>query len=141
MQPPRSQERQGGRQEPDAGLDLWANRTIGAAIEVHRVLGPGYLEVVYERALAVEFTLRGIPFSRQAHLDVQYKEHPVGVGWNDFLVAGQLVVELKAVEALTPVFTAQLISYLKARNLMLGLLINFNEPLLKNGIRRLISSC
>jgi GxxExxY protein len=140
MQPPRSQGHQGRRQEPDAALDAWANRTIGAAIEVHRLLGPGYLEAVYEEALSLELSLRGIPFERQAGFNVRYKDHPVGAGRNDFLVAGQLVVEIKAVELLTPVFTAQLISYLKARDLRLGLLINFNEALLKSGIRRLINS-
>jgi len=121
--------------EPSAELDRLANAVIGAAIEVHRVLGP-----VYEEALAVELELRGIPFARQIPAAVDYKGHAVGEGRLDLLVGGKLVVELKAVEALAPIHSAQVISYLKATGHELGLLINFNVALLKEGIRRIVLS-
>lgn len=124
--------------EPDAELDRLGHRVIGAAIEVHRLLGPGYLEEVYEEALAVELTLRSIPFQKQRAIDLDYKGQPVGHGRLDFLVDNRLVVELKAVESLHPVFTAQVISYLKTLNLPLGLLINFNVAILKNGLCRVV---
>ncbi len=124
--------------EPDQRLDDLAHAVIGAAIEVHRLLGPGFLESVYEEALAVEFRLRGIPVERQKPVAVSYKDQLVGEGQLDYLVAGELVVELKAVESLAPIHQAQVISYLKALRLTLGLLINFNVPVLKNGIKRVI---
>ena len=128
------------RREPDANTDEFAKAVIGAAIEVHRVLGPGYLESVYEEALAVELKLRNIPFERQKSMAVDYKGHPVGEGRMDILVGGCLIVELKAADALAPIHTAQVISYLKAARLPLGLIINFNVPLLKDGIRRIVLS-
>src|SRR5512134_2947555 len=97
--------------EPGAKLDQLAHAVIGAAIEVHRLLGPGYVEAVYEEALCVELRLRGIPFMRQVTVPVDYKGHPVGEGRLDLLVGDLLVVELKAVEALAPVHSAQVISY------------------------------
>ena len=120
----------------DARIEEASNKVIGAAIEVHRHLGPGYLESVYEEALAVELTLRGIPFARQVVFALDYKGHKVGEGRMDFLVDGGLVVELKAVEALAPIHIAQAISYLKATKHRLALLINFNVPVLKDGIKR-----
>ncbi len=128
------------RQEPGAKIDKLAHEVIGAAIEVHRVLGPGYLESVYEEALAVELRLRNIPFEQQKELAVDYKGYAVGEGRLDFLVNGCLVMELKAVEALVPIHTAQVMSYLQAMNLPLGLLINFHVPLLKDGIKRIVLS-
>jgi GxxExxY protein len=88
---------------------------MDAAIEVHRVLGPGYLESAYETALAVELRLRGIPFKLQHQFEVRYKGEMVGEGRVDFLVAERLVVELKSVDRLAPVHKAQVISYLKLR--------------------------
>lgn len=126
--------------EPDKGTDEIAKLVVDAAVEVHRVLGPGYLEAVYEDALAAELTLRGIPFERQKPIDVDYKGRKVGEGRLDFLVSGKLVVELNAVESFTPVHTAQVISYLKATGLPLGLLLNFNTSLMKNGIKRIVYS-
>ena len=120
----------------DARIEEASNKVIGAAIEVHRHLGPGYLESVYEEALAVEMTLRGIPFARQVVFALDYKGHKVGEGRMDFLVDGGLIVELKAVEALAPIHIAQAISYLKATKHRLALLINFNVPVLKDGIKR-----
>jgi GxxExxY protein len=128
------------REEPGPEVDQLAHAVIGAAIEVHRHLGPGYLEAVYEEVLAFEFGLRGIPFERQKPVAVQYKGHPVGEGYLDFLVAGCLVVELKAVEALAPVHKAQVISYLRTTGLQLGLLINFHSSKLSDGVRRVILS-
>ena len=111
---------------------------IGSAIEVHRILGAGFLESVYESALAVEMRSRNISFEKQKIIPVTYKGHSVGENRLDFLVENTLVVELKAVSQLTPLHEAQTFSYLKATNLNLALLINFNVPLLKNGIRRII---
>ena len=109
---------------------------IGAAIEVHRVLGPGFVEAVYERALCAELTQRGIPFVAQAVVVVRYKDMPVGEARLDVVVADKLVLELKAVDAYSPVHLAQVLSYLKATGLPLGLLINFNVRVLRDGIRR-----
>jgi len=118
-----------------------AHSVIGAALEVHRVLGPGYIEVVYEQALCVELELRAIPFVRQPVIQVGYKGKVVGEGRLDLLVGNSLVVELKAVDALTQIHSAQVVSYLKATRRPLGLLINFNVPLLKaGGIKRVIAS-
>ncbi len=123
--------------EPSAKVDAIAKVVVDACIEVHRTLGPGYLESVYEEALATELTLRNIPFEKQKIIDVNYKGSPIGQARLDFLVDGLLVVELKAVETLAPIHTAQVISYLKATGLPLGLLINFNTSLLKHGIKRI----
>jgi GxxExxY protein len=124
--------------EPTQEIDNLAHAVIGAAIEVHRILGPGFLESVYEEALCVELELRGIPFSRQASVTVNYKGHTVGEGRLDLLVDNALIVEAKAVDALAPIHTAQVLSYLKATGHQLGLLINFNVPVLKDGIKRIV---
>ena len=121
----------------DARIEDAANKVIGAAIEVHRHLGPGYLESVYEEALTVELALRGIPFARQGVFGLDYKGHVIGEGRLDLLVDDCLIVELKAVESLAPIHTAQCISYLKANQRRLALLINFNVPVLKDGIKRI----
>jgi GxxExxY protein len=125
-------------QEPDRALDDLAHAVIGAAIEVHRTLGPGFLESVYEQALSIEFESRSIPYIRQPVIEIQYKGHPIGEGRLDFLVADRLVVELKAVEQLAPIHTAQVMPYLKATGHHLGLLINFDVPVLKEGIKRVV---
>jgi len=126
------------RTEPGKELDQLAHEVIGAAIEVHEQLGPGYLESVYEEALCVELELRGIPFRRQAEVVVEYKGRTVGQGNMDILVRDALVVELKAVSELAPVHKAQVISYLKASRCPLGLLINFHVALLRDGIKRIV---
>ncbi|WP_016870934.1 GxxExxY protein [Fischerella thermalis] len=113
---------------------------IGAAIEVHRLLGPGFLESVYHQALRFEFEMRGIPHKFKHPVAVKYKNHQVGEGELDFLVSDLLIVELKAVERLAPIHEAQVMSYLKMTKNSLGLLINFNVPLLKEGIKRIILS-
>ncbi len=126
------------RKEPSQQADELARLVIGSAIEVHRILGPGYLENVYEKALRIEFESRNIPFENQLKVQVAYKDQLVGQGRIDYLVGGILPVEIKAVSALLPVHQAQLISYLKITGLQLGLLINFNVPLLILGIKRVI---
>jgi GxxExxY protein len=134
------QDAKDAKREPDPRVDELAHAVIGAAIEVHRLLGPGYLESVYQRALEVELQLRGIPFQPQRPAAVLYKGQDVGEGVLDFLVGEVLVVELKVADALAPIHKAQVISYLKATGLHLGLLINFNSVLLKDGIQRVILS-
>jgi GxxExxY protein len=123
--------------EPDPELNRVTNSIIGAAIEVHRELGPGYLESNYENAMEIEFRRRGISFARQVDVFVMYKGQQVGKGTIDFIVEGKVLVELKAVDALAPVHTAQVIAYLKATGLRLGLLLNFNVRVLREGIKRI----
>ena len=141
-EPPRRQDAKEAvvLREPDAELDGLAHAVIGAAIEVHRELGPGFLESVYEEALAVELGLRGIPFVRQALVEVRCKGVRVGEGRLDLLVGRRLVVEVKAVDKLHPVHRAQVIAYLKAVGTPLGLLMNFKSAVLKDGIERIIRS-
>ena len=112
---------------------------IGAAMEVHRALGPGLLESAYEECLCRELTLRGIPFERQVSLPIEYKGVHLDAGYRlDLLVAGAVVVELKAVDKILPIHEAQLLTHLRLGGWKVGLLLNFNVPLLKQGIRRLI---
>jgi GxxExxY protein len=111
---------------------------IGAAIEVHRVLGPGLLESIYQKSLEIEFKLRGILASAQARVPLKYKGYELGDDLvMDFCFRDRLVVELKAVSTIAPVHIAQTLSYMKLCNAPLGLLINFNVPILKDGIKRL----
>ncbi len=117
-----------------------SRKVIGAAIEVHRTLGPGFAESVYDRALCVELELRQIPFRRQVPVVAEYKGHCVGRSQLDLLVDERLVVELKAVEALMPVHRAQLLSYLRVVRCQVGLLINFNVEALREGVRRIVLS-
>ncbi len=102
------------------------NRIIAAAIEVHRELGPGFLESIYENALAVEFAIRGIAFIRQKSIPLFYKDHQIGEHRLDFLVEEKIVVELNAIEILEDIHFAIVRSYLKATNLADGLILNFN---------------
>jgi len=112
------------------------HEVIGAAIEVHRILGPGLLESLYQRSLEKELELRGIETLAQHRLPIEYKGLSLGDDLVlDFYFHGKLVVELKAVAELAPVHTAQLMTYMKLSNVPLGLLINFNVPVLKNGIQ------
>ncbi|PAW86510.1 MAG: GxxExxY protein [Pedosphaera sp. Tous-C6FEB] len=112
---------------------------IGAAIEVHRVLGPGLLESAYEECLCHELSLRGIAFERQLALPVDYKGVRLDCGYRlDIVLPGKLVVELKAVEQLASIHDAQLLTYLKLSGIRTGLLLNFNVPLLRDGIRRFV---
>lgn len=113
---------------------------IGAAIEVHKLLGPGLLESAYEECLASEFTLRGIRFERQKPTPLIYKSVKLECGYRmDFLVDGQIVVELKAVDSLGPIHEAITLTYLRLSGCKTGLLINFNVVVLKDGIRRFLT--
>jgi len=112
---------------------------IVAAIEVHRSLGPGLLESAYEECLARELALRQLPFSRQVSLPVEYKGVKVDCSYRlDLVVASSIVVEIKSVAAIEPIHLAQLLTYMKLGPWPLGLLINFNVPVLRAGIRRMI---
>ncbi len=113
---------------------------IAAAIEVHRTMGPGLLESVYEECLAVEMAIRGLRFERQHQLPVLYKGKKLhGSLRIDFWVDHRVVVELKAIDKLMPVHEAQLLTYLRLSGCRLGLLINFNVPALKDGIKRMVN--
>lgn len=108
-------------------------------MEVHRAMGPGLLETVYETCLAYEFESRHIPFQRQVHLPLIYKGRKLEAGFRlDFVMAGRLILELKAVDRLNPIHDAQLLSYMRLSGLKTGLLINFNTDVIRNGIRRLV---
>lgn len=119
--------------------DELSNQIIGAAIEVHRHLGPGLLESAYQQCLAHEFSERRIPFELEKPVPVEYKGVRLDCGFRlDFLVDGLVVVELKAVDHLTPVHDAQVLTYLRLTGCRLGLLLNFNEWRLADGIKRLV---
>jgi GxxExxY protein len=123
--------------EPDPELNKLTNDVIGAAIAVHRALGPGQLESAYQRAMEIELEFRQIPFQRQVPVRLVYRGETVGEGRMDFLIDNRLIVELKAAEHIAPVHRVQLISYLRITKLRLGIIINFSVPLLKDGIRRI----
>ena len=113
---------------------------IGAAIEVHKILGPGLLESAYEKCLCHELGLRKIQYENQKELPVEYKGVKLDCGYRlDILVANRVIVELKACETLQPIHEAQLLTYLKLTGIKVGLLINFNVPVLKEGIMRLVN--
>ena len=112
-------------------MSSFTRLVIGCAMGVHRELGCGYLEIVYERALEIELRSKGIRVERQVSLPVTYKGRPVGNFVADMVVAGCLIIELKAAESTTPRDEAQLINYLKAANIPLGLLFNFGQQSLK----------
>ena len=123
------------RQENDI-----SGKVIGAAIEVHKMLGPGLLESAYEECLCCEMQLRGIEFKRQVPLQLNYKGVVLDCGYRlDLLVEDRVIVELKSIEGLEPIHEAQMLTYLKLRNAWLGLIINFNVIMLKDGIRRLVN--
>jgi len=110
---------------------------IGAAMEVYRVLGPGLLESTYEMCLCRELAIRGIPFERQVPISVEYKGVKLDCGYRaDIVVDATILLEIKAIDLLLPIHDAQLLSYLKLGGWKIGLLINFNVELLKNGLRR-----
>ncbi len=120
-------------------LNQLSQQVIGLCIEVHRVLGPGLLESAYEAALAYELATASIPFQKQIDLPLNYKGVKLDCGYRlDFIIAGELIVELKAVQEILPVHKAQLLTYLKLNQKTLGLLINFNVPLLKDGVQRVV---
>ena len=124
--------------EPSDWVDQLARAVIGAAIEVHKVLGAGFLEAGYEEALCIELALRGVAFERQKPIALTYKGQPVGEARLDLLVGGELILELKAVERIHPIHKAQVINYLRATGCQLGLLLNFNVEQMREGIDRII---
>jgi len=120
-------------------INQLTHEVIGAAIEVHRKLGPGLLESAYGQCLCRELVLRGVPFERERSLPLEYKGIRLECGYRvDILVKGIVPVEVKAVEALAPIHDAQLLTYLRLGGWRVGLLINFNVVVLKNGIHRKI---
>ncbi len=124
--------------EPSEELDGLARIVVDAALEVHRGLGSAFAEGIYENALAHELWLRSVAFERQVVVPVHYKGIVVGEGRADLLVGGLLVVELKALPALLPAHVSQVLCYLRALHLQLGLLLNFGERQIRHGCRRVI---
>ena len=119
----------------------FSKEIIGAAIEVHRYLGPGLLESAYEECLCRELAICGLAFERQKPLAVSYKGLKLDCGYRlDVVVGGLVILELKAVDQIEPIHEAQLLTYLKLSDLKLGILINFNVPLLKDGIKRIVNN-
>lgn len=117
-----------------------SRRVIGAAVEVHKYLGPGLLESVYKQCMVRELRLQAIDVDTELVLKCQYKGLNFDIDYRmDMLVAGKVVVELKVVDALLPVHKAQLLSYMKLSGIKLGLLINFNEAVVKNGVKRIVN--
>jgi GxxExxY protein len=120
-------------------LNALATKVIGAGIEVHKQMGPGFPEAAYEEAFCIELELQGIPFRRQVRINLNYKGKHVGEGIIDLLIDERLIIELKSVSQLLPVHEGQLIAYLKMTGLQIGLLMNFNMATLKEGIRRIVN--
>ncbi|MFZ1198558.1 MAG: GxxExxY protein, partial [Desulfobacterales bacterium] len=120
-------------------MNQLSGKVIGCAIEVHKHLGPGLLESAYEECLCHEFALQGIPYERQKELPIEYKGRKLDCGYRlDVVVGNVIILELKACEKIEPIHQAQLLTYLKLSGLRLGLLINFNVPILRDGIKRLV---
>jgi GxxExxY protein len=118
-----------------------SNQIIGMAIEVHKQLGPGLLESAYELCLAYELDQSGIPYERQKELPVIYKDMHLDCNYRmDILLDRKVIVEIKAEKVILPIHEAQLLTYLKLSNLKLGLLLNFNVPVLRHGIRRIVNN-
>jgi len=116
-------------------------KIIGAAIEVHKALGPGLLETAYEECLCYELKHLGLDFKRQLPLPVVYKNVKLDCGYRlDIVVENMIIVELKTVEKLMPIHEAQLLTYLKLTNKTVGLLLNFNVPLLRDGVKRIVNN-
>jgi len=128
-----------GHEGHEVEFDKLSNQVIGCAIEVHKTLGPGLLESAYEQCLVRELSLTGIPITGQEPLPIEYKGVKLDCGYRlDLLVDKKLIVELKSVEKLLPIHEAQLLTYMKLSGLPTGLLLNFNEIFLKDGIRRFV---
>lgn len=125
--------------EPDREVDELVRAALDAAFEVYRETGPGLDEAIYEAAMCRELELRGISFQKQVIYAIHYKGAEIGSRRVDLLIGGRLIVELKSVETLLALHKAQLLTYLKIAGHKLGLLINFNTPLLKDGIKRVIN--
>ncbi len=112
-------------------------QVIGAAINVHQALGPGLLESIYEKCLCIEFDRKNFSYKRQKEIPIEYRGIRIDCNYKiDIIVENKLIVELKACETLLPIYEAQILTYLKLTGIKIGLLINFNVPLLKDGIKR-----
>lgn len=122
----------------DSKTDALTERIIGCAIAVHRELGPGLLESTYEEALCIELADAGLSYRRQLSVPATYKGRTIGEYRIDLLVQDEVIVEIKSVEQLNPVFEAQILTYLKVTGKKTGLLFNFNTRLLKDGVRRFV---
>jgi len=120
---------------PTLAIDL-TEQIIGCAIEVHRHLGPGLLESVYESALCIELKSLGLPFARQIGVPVFYKGELIAEHRPDLIIRDEVIVEIKSVERFNPVFLAQMLTYLRITNLRVGLILNFNRAVMKDGVRR-----
>jgi len=118
-------------------LNAITDNIIGCAIEVHRNLGPGLLESVYDKAMCYEINAKGMQFQNQLVVPILYKGTILGEHRIDMIVENEIIVELKAVDRMDPVFKAQILSYMRMTNKKLGLLINFNVPILKQGLKRM----
>ena len=119
-------------------LNKISEKIISCAIEVHKELGPGLLENVYQKALCIELGLNGIKHEAEKFIKVAYKNHEVGIYQADIIVEDKIVIELKSTERDNPLFEAQLLSYMKLGGYQLGLLLNFNKKYLKDGLQRII---
>ena len=121
-------------------IELLATQTVNAALAVHRALGPGLLESAYQECLAIELSLTGLNVEREKSLPLTYRGHSIESAYRlDLIINGKLLVELKAIESLQPIHRVQVTTYLKLLKLPLGLLINFNVPLIKDGITRVLN--
>jgi GxxExxY protein len=120
--------------------ELVGREVIACALAVHRELGPGYLESFYRKAMCLELRAHALTFETEKAIEVQYRDEPIGTHRVDLIVQSLVIVELKAVEAIDPVHRKQVVSYLKATKLRLGLLINFDVELLKHGLKRVVLS-
>jgi GxxExxY protein len=120
-------------------INQLSNKVIGAAIEVHKALGPGLLESAYEECLCEELDLRGLQYKRQEPLPLRYKGRKLDCGYRlDVVVENAIVLELKSCEKIEPIYEAQLLTYLKLSGLHLGLILNFNVTMMKDGIKRIV---
>ena len=120
------------------GNSATTERIIGCAIEVHRYLGPGLLESVYESALCIELRARSLPFKRQVGLPLYYKGELISEHRPDLIVDDEVIVEIKSVDRLAPIHTAQMLTYLRVTSLRVGLILNFNSQTIKDGTRRVV---
>ena len=126
--------------EPSPYLNELSHNVVGAAIEVHRHLGPGFLEIAYERAMRLELTARGIGYTTQREIPIIYRDEQVATARLDLLIENELVVEIKSLESIHAIHAKQLLSYLRAGGFQLGLILNFNVPVLRDGVKRLVNS-
>jgi GxxExxY protein len=137
----RNQRHEDGAVEDDVGLEninALTEKIIGCAIQVHKHLGAGLLESIYENALCLEFGAAGLRYQRQVAIPVNYRGHKIGEHRLDLLVEDTVVVEIKSVERIEPLFEAQVLTYLKISGKKVGLLINFNSRLLTQGVQRFV---